>query len=412
MKRRLFITVVALLIIPALSYAQLLFTLDDTGHFIAEDGKGYYVFEIPDASQEELEKKIFGRITEMMNEPRYFEYPDFKCDADGNVTYRHQGFINYKTLKHQWYGVLDYYYSFSIQCKEGRFRINAPSLNQVIQGNGNAKWYPEEWIRDRQFGKVGDRNWSQVSAEQLFNKAIAVFLLYVWREEAVKFDNRIILSSPDEELYTIIQNAPNTTPVFKYKPKDINKSEDIMGQYYLNLSMPGLSKDKIIDVLYEGLRTEYRGMNTFGFNHGDINKYQDGITIDSSIKLDVSEESIESILGVLASRGTRYDNYEFDYSTVIVCEDEVVQVWVPKITHVKRIDASSAHYEDFLDFCRGENHLSLSGSLKQTERTRNLINRLTQTLNKQIWTPLYAFQQAILNPKPPVEEKEEKEEEW
>ncbi len=135
MRIRLILTAVALMVAPALSSAQLLFKLGENGCFTA-DSLDYYVVSIPGMKQSELEDLLFGKMEEMRSAQPYFEYPRFIADSEGNVTFTHEDFIEYTWGRDtEWNGTLDYDYSFSLQCKDERFRIKSPRLERVCYGH-------------------------------------------------------------------------------------------------------------------------------------------------------------------------------------------------------------------------------------------------------------------------------------
>lgn len=389
MRIRLILTAVALMVAPALSSAQLLFKLGENGCFTA-DSLDYYVVSIPGMKQSELEDLLFGKMEEMRSAQPYFEYPRFIADSEGNVTFTHEDFIEYTWGRDtEWNGTLDYDYSFSIQCKDERFRIKSPRLERVCYGH-SAKWYPEEWIQDRRFGKVGKRNWTDYSAEVHFNKAIAMLFACMALDEIISFDDAITLSSPDVQLFKLVQKGANTTPFFMKEADSLSVVKN-----YINISVPGLKKEQLIEVLYEGLHQEYRGKNTWGIENG-IGKYADGVTIDSKTTIDCGT----SVLDVVLQKNSYY---RVDYSTVLVCSDEVIQVWAPKISWVQNMDTGKL-YRNLNQFCIKEGLYTLWGTLNGTERTKRILSSFDASMNKLIWTPLYTLQQAIINPLPPTEE--------
>lgn len=374
--------IISLLLVGVLASIQMLaqdglnqkvvFCIDENGKFYRPDSdKNYYVFDMGDVSKEDLEEYLSQKINEMYHEPSYFEYPRFEYKRSTETIEFRAG----RTLSS---ASCRFDYSFRIQCKDGRFRIDSPLLNEVRFGID--KWWPEEWLSNRSLGKSNGRNFTVVLAEERLNKAIEMFQYYLTREQ--RFDNPIILSSPNEQYFHIQQERPGTIPYFKYDSSTDWKDN------YMNISMPGMNKNDIIDLLYGYLIKEYRGKRIYGF-YG-ISKYENGVTIDYNTLIDCS-------LGFLASGELKADVL---FSMLFQCEDGVIQVRAPKIL--------SVNGKPFDTFLLDEGALSMIPPAKLTQRpkTTRIIERFDRHMNSIFFKPLYDLQQSLLHPVAPKVEEE------
>lgn len=325
------------------------FFFNEEGKYIRPDSeKNYYVFEF-DLNKETLENWFYDSIDRINDAllyrqmllwkndvPRYYYFlPSYDYDRQaGCVSIEYpvvsfaDEYINNNSYRLQT--------KFDVQFKDGKIRINAPVLHRVNINNTSFYCYAEDWAKET-FKRPGALTFlvntnkvaAKLNAEYLNNYINAIFQI---NKSTSDFSNPIVLESPDECLF----HLDNETASFLF---DNNKN-------YINVSMPGYSKDNLktflIRTLYltKTLRTNngYNEINRWNYTDMEVREGKDDlqITIRHNIKTDRNNPFLRTI------------NWDFRVILYYVFNDDVIQVYAPKVFDIETF--GKTHHEKFVDY--------------------------------------------------------------
>lgn len=354
------------------------FHLDDDGSFVRTDSeKNYYVFEYGEnMDAEELRGVFYNKWYYLHRLPPYFDWPFIHSNFD-----KETGVISGRTPVYRGLEDVAFNYSFKIQFRDGRVRIDAPKISVVDEGD-LLQWDLLQWINTRSTsvlfsGQAKDAK--KNLAYGLANFVINSLLSYV--------------ETDDSDIWS--------------DPKPLGEINSI--QFSLDENGSFLFPDKSISTIYEikGM-TKSQLQESFGNNCIELeNKkfyysigmewnYMDGACYYIT---GVQKMTIPGRLGLMK------DKCSIEYKSFIRFEDDMVKVWAPKVTkvtiHYDNTGKESYFYsfKRFLDFFAFYNK---DGSFnKKKQETVNEINRL---LNLSIFAPLYMTAQIFEAINAPEEE--------
>lgn len=326
--KRLFISLIFVFfggILAAQDY-RVDFRVKDDGSFIREDSdKNYYVFEYSSIDSEELKSIFYSKWQELKKMPPYFDYPFRDSYFD-----KYKGIINGLTPEYNLaFGPMKFDYSFQLQFRDGRMRVDAPTV-EVLQGLN--RYTIEQWM------KVKDGKYSFLLSSSdvaslkkqmvtdLTNGIINELLIYAGLPEP-EWGEACELQDLEHVYFNLGQD---------------NKFSYPDGSKYCVFRMEGLTKEQIQKTIVKFLNEQYNGEFYDKLNYLEDWIYENGVYFSGYQNLGIHT-------GLLGGTQT----CSFFYKCYIACEDNMVKVFVPKINAVtihydKQKDSEYSNLGDFL----------------------------------------------------------------
>lgn len=128
---------IAISVLPTFAFAQFILKTD---RFVSEDGKNYVVFEHPNMTQKELYSKVKNILMSLYASP-----DDVISENEGEMLSlrginSRGAYMDFKLMGKYYIDIL---FKMDIMFKEGRFRIDAPTILRLDVSGKNSQMFLE-----------------------------------------------------------------------------------------------------------------------------------------------------------------------------------------------------------------------------------------------------------------------------
>ena len=270
-------------------------------------------------------------------------------------------------------------YSFKIQFRDGRIRIDPPKMIMISDGQ---KKTLSEYINVSSLLFKGTEPQRRTIVIQNANSVINELLAYAETVEEDWSDPQII-EERDKRYFSLGTN-------WKFEFQD--------GKDCMVYSMPECSKDYILSFYKKFARSIGTSTKKFydylqvrsDFQKSGIAfaKEPRGLIINGYQDIQIS-----GLLGL-------YVTFRFFYQGYIGCQDGMVKVYVPKVTKVESTSDNPTKYKSFERFLKSWRICNDDGSprVDKDGLVAKDIDRMEQTFNLILFAPLYYMLQARQRP--------------
>ena len=342
-------------------------------YYRADSEKTYYVIEYDEVGDAQSLSDLFYNSWErLVNKPSYFDI--WLRNSSYDIT---NGIISGTTKGKYFRGVsasdIEFKYAYQLQFRDGRVRIDPPEIMVHVDGVWS---YPNEFLKSK--------------------------LLLESKEKAFKARKEILDSVGNNlinELLSFI-DEPNDS-----WPSPVNNLGSSFDYFSLgnNFKFEFPDQQESATFLIEGLKKDSFGalMEKTVNNIDDLIKYQNfynNVTVktyEDGVLLSGFQDFI--ILGTLFYP----TDCTFWYEIYIACEDNMVRVYVPKITKARTsLSSGSTDYRDLGSFLRIESICGNDGTHKRPKE----IEKIELQFNMLAFAPLVLINSALNQPSPEEEE--------
>lgn len=317
---------------------------DDWKFTRADSEKDYYVFEYGSLGADELLNIFYEKWHEVHSLPEYFDFPFINSSFDKST-----GILKGTTPFYYlplWTMALEY--EFKLQFRDGRVRINPPSIAIRVPGGlvADLKKTPSEWC-NMDYGKYAkDKKRFVVDVT---NAVINEYLAYTEREE-VEWPEPKTIDSFNNKFFTLGNR-------YKFVFDEDSNSE----VFKIN----GLPKEQIKKLISDYAR-----------KHGYFSSIEyNGVLMKGKQRIHVK--------GPIATVP-----FEADFKAYFACEDNKVKVFVPKITSVKYNGQTPRSYGSFFEFLVAWSLCKQDGSHSKKKNAIESIDGIEKDFNTLIMGPV------------------------
>lgn len=359
--------------------------LNDEGKFYIPDSeRNYYVFEYGDAmDSEELKAFFYSKWEELHRIPSYFD-PTFKDSSYDQST----GVIKGRTREYKdLMGKVWFDYSFKIQFRDGRIRIDSPSI-EVVYSDSRVKNL-QSWIYNS-FWKyyIEDR---RHLIETASNGVINELLAHAEDNGDKSWRKTCELGDGDTQYITLGEDGS-----FRF----VNSKDSSFGIFEIN----GYSKTQLMEMYVKGMEivgkdyysNSYYGYSLYGGKKWHtIDQFTDALSFSGYPGFETGLPNLFSPKPIKTQCKYYYDGY-------VEFQDNFIRVYVPKINEVKYFpDDNHSKYSTFSDFF-GLHFIGKDGHFK--ERGVDGVNSINRAFNIALFRPIYLIYVAIEAANAPEEE--------
>lgn len=317
------------------------FQLNDDWNFTRTDSdKDYYVFQYENLGADDLLNIFYEKWHEVHSLPEYFDFPFINSSFDKST-----GILQGTTPLYSlplWTMALEY--EFRLQFRDGKVRINPPSISVYIPNTGRKT--PSAWCHMDSGKYEKDK---KLFVTQLTNGVINEFLAFTEREEEEWAEPKVI-DNFNQKFFTLGNQ-------FKFV-FDGDSNSDVF-------KINGLPKDQI-----KKLISDYAYKHRLSFSLTD-----DGVFMKGT-------QSIQA-KGPIATVP-----FDADFKAYYACEDNKVKVYVPKITTVKYNGKTPHTYGSFLEFLASWSLCQQDGSHSKKKNAIESIDGIEKVFNTLVMGPL------------------------
>lgn len=317
---------------------------DDWKFTRADSEKDYYVFEYGSLGADELLNIFYEKWHEVHSLPEYFDFPFINSSFDKST-----GILKGTTPFYYlplWTMALEY--EFKLQFRDGRVRINPPSIAVRVPGGlvADLKKTPSEWC-NMDYGKYAKDKKRFVV--EVTNAVINEYLAYTEREE-VEWPEPKTIDSFNNKFFTLGNR-------YKFVFDEDSNSE----VFKIN----GLPKEQIKKLISDYAR-----------KHGYFSSIEyNGVLMKGKQRIHVK--------GPIATVP-----FEADFKAYFACEDNKVKVFVPKITSVKYNGQTPKSYGSFFEFLVAWSLCKQDGSHSKKKNAIESIDGIEKDFNTLIMGPV------------------------
>lgn len=353
------------------------FKLNDEGKFYIPDSeRNYYVFEYGDAmDSEELKAFFYSKWEELHRIPSYFN-PTFKDSYYEGGT----GIIKGTTPEYDAIGGKVYFnYSFKIQFRDGRIRIDPPSIS-VVQRDTKFN-NPQSWINGGYWASTKEQRATLVDAGS--NGVINEFLAYVEDNSDKSWKKTCELGDLDAQYISLSEDA-----TFKF----VDAQDSTFGVFEIN----GYSKKQLMEMYVKNL--DFVNRTYFDYSLLGLPGYH---TIDQYTEA-ISFYGKPKVMTYISLIFPSYERCYYSYEGLIEFQDNLIKVYVPKVHKVEYYIGDSYNKPvEFSSFLRTF-FIGRDGYFK--ERGIKGIEDINRAFNLALFSPIYIINKAIEEANAPKEE--------
>lgn len=340
------------------------FHLDDDGSFVRTDSeKNYYVFEYGEnMDAEELRGVFYNKWNYLHLLPPYFEFPFVNSSFN-----KENGVITGRTpIFHRGAEDVIFEYSFTLQFRDGRVRINAPKLS-VLKEVGVIGFADEKTTLQ----------WINTNPSALFSGQAKES-----KKEAVYVVANFVINS----LLSFVET--DDSDIWS-DPKPLGKLDSI--HFSLDENAHFLFPDKSLSAVYEikGM-TKSQLQDSFAKNCQKlVNKK---VIDDIHLASNYMDGACYYITGVqkitVPTWGLLNDKCSIEYKSFIQFEDDMVRVWAPKVTKATiHYDDKDSDFNSFKSFLHILSITHKDGSVNK--RKQKTFDEINASFNLSIFAPLH-----------------------
>lgn len=356
------------------------FKLNDEGKFYIPDSeRNYYVFEYGDAmDSEELKAFFYSKWEELHRIPSYFD-PTFK---DSNFDMQ-TGIIKGTTPEYDAIGGnVHFNYSFKIQFRDGRIRIDPPSVS-VVQRDTKIN-NPQRWINSAYRASIMEERTNLLDAGS--NGIINEFLAYVEAEDNSDKSWRKTCELGDRDAQYI---ALSEDASFKF----VNAKDSTFGVFEIN----GYSKEQLKDMYWRSMvLVDKTYFNNYFFptfpGYHTIDQYTEAISFDGNPKVMTTLPVIFNSL----------ERCYYSYEGLVEFQNNYIKVYVPKIKKVQYDIGDHIHTPEEFSYFFHHFFIGKDGHFK--EKGLKGIEDINRAFNIALFHPIYLINRAIEEANAPKEE--------
>ena len=345
------------------------------GSFIREDSdKNYYVFEFEGMSEQQVKETIERTWRQLPHYPKSFIGEGLRLTLLDGQTYTAES-------RHHIYNISSdvlFHFRFNAYYKEGKLRIDAPQLIKVTVESGGRVYYPNDWAVVK-FGPLAKKTLPDVKimTEYAVNTRINQLLAYMEPENS-KWDDPIILESSKARPFQLVGSrgfVSSTNP----------------SMTEINISLPGLTKDKILTLVRAEYMMIVEGKKAWqGYDSiiTDAYPYLDGLQVTGSSSLVLRDSFLAS-------------EYKFWFRFFLKATDGVLKVYAPQIYQVDKYTVGKKSFlrtfHSFDRFLSFQHYTSVEGVPEEKAFAKEALDDMELFFNRLVFEPLFVLQQAVMN---------------